>query len=376
MTALSTKILESRYAHSVVCERRSVIFGRIALGKVDGTLFVSSVHRECNDNGGIQCMALPLRWHRGRVADRGIRVCSARSARTAYIACFPNSRAGASILTLRWNALSRTQIGECPLSAGYTVDNCVLIAAEFNSGDASRNKVGLHKVCGTAQWSRKKVFDVFTLRSRRADRERLEELIHEARAPNAGRTRLNGASVGTQEHASHFYCAKCADRGCIEPCTDISLHCRGCTRAYRFTYSRTLRGNMVILLCGARRRAIKRGHACDLNLDILLDKLLQQQGRCHYSGVPLQYLVPNSDWRVSLERLENDFGYAPENTVLIAHEFNTSDFSRGKWTHAVRGTAQWSREKVEFIWGSVRASTAQAAEDRLSTTHFGDLRFP
>jgi len=259
---------------------------------------------------------------------------------------------------------------------GYTVDNCVLIAAEFNSGDASKNKAGVHKVCGTAQWSRKKVSDVFTLRSRRVDRARLEELILEARAPKAGRTRLNGANVSTHEYASHFYCEACAGSRRAEPCTDLSLHCRGCRRAHRFTYCRTLRGNMMNLLNAARRRAISRGHVCELNIDILLDKLRQQQGRCHYSGVPLQYLVPNSDWRVSLERLDNDFGYTPENTVLIAHEFNTSDWSRGKWTHAVRGTAQWSREKVDFIWGSVYPCTSQTAEDRLSTAHLRDLRLP
>ena len=38
---------------------------------------------------------------------------------------------------------------------GYTVANCVLIAAEFNTGDFSRNKNTI-EVHGTAQWSKAK----------------------------------------------------------------------------------------------------------------------------------------------------------------------------------------------------------------------------
>ncbi|CAK0846679.1 unnamed protein product [Prorocentrum cordatum] len=245
-------------------------------------------------------------------------------------------------------------------SEGYTVSNCVLIAAEFNSGDASRNKRGVHKVCGTAQWSRQKVSDVFTLRNLSVDCARLERLIGEARSPHCGRQHVGREAWGAEVCASHFYCDQCTEQQGNRPCIDISLHCVGCKRATTFKYNRTLRGNMMRLMVRARSRALKRGHGLDLNLDILLDKLLQQQGRCYYSGVPLQYLTPNSDWRVSLERLDNALGYTATNSVLVAHEFNTSDWSRGKLTHAVRGTAQWSREKVDLVWGGTRTCIAQA----------------
>lgn len=70
-----------------------------------------------------------------------------------------------------------------------------------------------------------------------------------------------------------------------------------------------------------------------------------QQGQCFYSRVPMECLVPNSHWRMTLERLDNEHGYTARNCVLAAAEFNTSDHSRNSAVHAVYGTAQWSRVK-------------------------------
>lgn len=46
-------------------------------------------------------------------------------------------------------------------SIGYTMQNCVLIAIEFNTADQSRNKRGVIEVFGTAQWSREKVAHIW-----------------------------------------------------------------------------------------------------------------------------------------------------------------------------------------------------------------------
>ena len=40
-----------------------------------------------------------------------------------------------------------------------------------------------------------------------------------------------------------------------------------------------------------------------------------------------------------------------ENCVLIAIEFNTADHSRNIAVTEVFGTAQWSKEKVDHVWG-------------------------
>lgn len=78
--------------------------------------------------------------------------------------------------------------------------------------------------------------------------------------------------------------------------------------------------------------------------------LWSQGGRCYYSGVPIEYLQPHSDWRISLERLNNEVGYLRWNCVLVACEFNSFDFPRNRALN-IHGSQQWSRQKVALIWG-------------------------
>ena len=83
--------------------------------------------------------------------------------------------------------------------------------------------------------------------------------------------------------------------------------------------------------------------------------------------MPLECLQRNSHWRISLERLDNNLGYDMENCVLIAAEFNTSDQSRNKAKGKVSGTAQWSRAKVQYVWGplpEVNSETSAPSVDR------------
>lgn len=108
---------------------------------------------------------------------------------------------------------------------------------------------------------------------------------------------------------------------------------------------------MKTLLNSARGRSAIRGTEFRLSLDDLLDILLIQDGRCFYSGVPMECLVPHSHWRVSLERLDNGRGYTRENVALVAAEFNTPDYSRNRGVVVIHGTAQWSRDKFEQVWG-------------------------
>ena len=56
----------------------------------------------------------------------------------------------------RIHAPWRLSIERLNNSIGYTVENCVLIAIEFNTSDQSRNNA-VTEVFGTAQWSREKV---------------------------------------------------------------------------------------------------------------------------------------------------------------------------------------------------------------------------
>ena len=116
-------------------------------------------------------------------------------------------------------------------------------------------------------------------------------------------------------------------------------------------YLRTIRGTAQKLVQGARSRASKRLQPCEVDLDDILDMMFEQRRRCYYSGIPLVLSQPHSHWRVSLERFNNDEGYVRKNCALVCHEFNTPDYCRNRAVHAVSGTAQWSRDKVEQVWG-------------------------
>ncbi|CAK0808991.1 unnamed protein product [Prorocentrum cordatum] len=89
--------------------------------------------------------------------------------------------------------------------------------------------------------------------------------------------------------------------------------------------------------------------------------LWSQGGRCYYSAVPMEYSIPSSDWRMSLERLDNELGYIVSNCVFVACEFNTPDWSRRSPRDTVYGTAQWSKEKVACVWGSPQDEFAGVA---------------
>ncbi len=88
-----------------------------------------------------------------------------------------------------------------------------------------------------------------------------------------------------------------------------------------------------------------------VSFDELLDKLEEQQGRCFYSGIPLQHGL-NVAWRCSVERLNNDIGYTNENTVLVCVEFNTRyQWSMAKFAHFLASCVAHGKVKVPpLIW--------------------------
>lgn len=67
----------------------------------------------------------------------------------------------------------------------------------------------------------------------------------------------------------------------------------------------------------------------------------KQDGKCFYSGIQMNY--DKHEWRVSIERLDNDKGYIDGNVVLCCLEFN--------------GKAQWTLDKVEFATGYMDSSS-------------------
>lgn len=92
----------------------------------------------------------------------------------------------------------------------------------------------------------------------------------------------------------------------------------------------------------AKKRA-KKGRVSagehTINVAYIEELWTKQDGRCFYSGMPMNY--DKHEWRVSIERRDNDKGYVDGNVVLCCLEFN--------------GKAQWTPDKVEFAAGYVES---------------------
>ena len=199
-------------------------------------------------------------------------------------------------------------------SAGYSRDNCVLTAHEFNSFDYTRPAGSRRGVVdGSAQWSAKKVR--YVGQNLPVNVQGLEDDIHHA---------LSSTSFKSSQ-------------------LELNV-CREWPRRW------TLRARAQQLAGTARQRSAKWGHSCQMHFADILEMLQDQGGRCFYSGVPLQYSRCHTDWVMSIERLNNALGYERKNSVLIAAEFNTTDLSR-RARGKVRGSAQWSLAKVRHVWG-------------------------
>ena len=152
----------------------------------------------------------------------------------------------------------------------------------------------------------------------------LAELIEEARG-GGRRGRGPGGQRRQPDAAGNWPCGKC---GAFKPVDAFSVnstaksgmqsYCKECDRKVACNFHRTLRGNAFTCVSNARSSALRRGHTCMLTYEDVLDMLMRQRGLCAYSDVPMEYRMPNSHWRMSLERLNNGLGYHRDNCVLIA----------------------------------------------------------
>ena len=244
---------------------------------------------------------------------------------------------------------------------GYIKGNCCLIATEFNTA--------VHKMAdetgaptGSAQWSKQKVEEVVNVRTRQVQAHRLQEGIALARIRPSRTGPLSQRTVRGPDSEGRWLCGRCgiwkwqsqySKRAASR--TGIQPMCKQCAYDVDLAYQQTLRGHGKRLLATARQRAASRRGVWTgtfaLDLDDLLVMLWLQGGRCYYSGVPLHCAAGPADWVWSIERLENSVTYTKANCVLIAREFQTSDYSLNNSAYPVFGTAQWSRSKVNHVWG-------------------------
>ena len=248
---------------------------------------------------------------------------------------------------------------------GYVQENCILIAAEFNTAGNISKRVATNENSGSSQWSLEKVRRLPAERnSNYVDLLTLQQSIEAAhdkpRALSQSKM-FTAVDCEIEEVPGHLRCSKC---GLGKPARYFGLnhgnsrgfqsYCKVCDAACSLARRMTLRGHIQVMLRNARtrHRLGKWTGDFELGLEHVLEMLWSQEGRCFYSGVPLRFAQYNVDWIMSLERLDNKKTYTKDNTVLIALEFNTPDRSMTKAVSSVLGSSQWSRKKVEHVWGS------------------------
>jgi hypothetical protein len=113
-----------------------------------------------------------------------------------------------------------------------------------------------------------------------------------------------------------------------------NYYCRLCDQARKIAYYNTLNGALSTLLNNSKLSAERRRNKGrieagkhEIYIKDLKDLWIQQEGKCYYSGIPMNY--DKHEWQMSLERLNDDLGYIKTNIALVCLELN----SRYHWSH-------------------------------------------
>lgn len=75
-----------------------------------------------------------------------------------------------------------------------------------------------------------------------------------------------------------------------------------------------------------------------LSLEHVKSMWKQQRGRCAITNMTM-VLKPHSDYKCSIERLDNNVGYTDKNCTLVINEVNTRN--------------QWTRQKAQYLFGTM-----------------------
>ena len=251
---------------------------------------------------------------------------------------------------------------------GYTNENTVLCCHEFNSG--------------RSQWTIDKINLIPRLSKVKIDICNLKSIILTARKKRSWQCMPRKKYIEkVSDDGAEKKCHICDEFRPLGSFVKDPLHgCMSCRKKCSIDYSATLRGFMTRLVGNAKTRTKTRNekghsHEFDISLDFVLDLILSQNGRCHYSSIPLVF-ASGSDWMCSIERLNNDIGYIKDNIVLICNEFNTTSLTcRATSKDEVTGSGQWSVPKFNYLLSqftssssSVDSSSSVSSVDSSSST--------
>ena len=125
----------------------------------------------------------------------------------------------------------------------------------------------------------------------------------------------------------HSWCKNCCAEGNIRS---------------RAKQNSTIEGRAKVFLQNARKSAVKRQQAFELNIADVVNCWNTQANICAYSG-RLMTLDAGQLNTVSIERIDSNIGYTPENTILVCQAINRikSDFEFDEFYNLCRDVAQF-----------------------------------
>jgi len=166
-------------------------------------------------------------------------------------------------------------------------------------------------------------------------------LVHHRTAEHLNRRHLKKlCGVTNCVHPEHYFLGVLCPT-CVIAKEAGRERCMPCTTASKRLYKLTQSGFFTILLSNAQKSARTRAAQgrtaageCTLTVEDLEDMWKQQNGRCDWSNVTMQF-DGKAAWLVSLERPDPTSGYHKHTAVLVAHEMN--------------GMITWTRDKLDSI---------------------------
>lgn len=233
-------------------------------------------------------------------------------------------------LSLKINADFICSVERLDNKKGETVENTVLTCVEFNTGQH------IH-------WSRDLISLCEYERSIPIDYKELERIIISIRDLDKSSLRKPQKRHVYQfrSDGSEIECIKC-NNWYPTPKRGYSKGCPPChTKTVRDYLEKHPRNFVQVCLNHAKFKAGKRKHRGNqsgeytLTMEWVIEQLRRQNVRCAISGVQLTF-SPKGRFQMSIERVDENKGYTPDNCILIALEFNTT-------------TKQWNKEKWEFV---------------------------
>lgn len=210
----------------------------------------------------------------------------------------------------------------------YDKDNTVLCCYEFKA---------------LQSWSLQKVDQILSLRLQSVDLQDLRNAILKP-TPTTKRRPL---CIKWDKGSNLRLCNDCREWRTLDNWTKSKLKsgpCKICERHRQEKMKDSIRSFIQQRIRLARFDSKKRKmNDCSLTLEKLMNKALEQEGKCYYSGVPLVFHI-GMDWQASIERFDNTKDYIDGNWCWIALEFQTTQLFRDEI-----GT-QWTKDKFnEFL---------------------------